>query len=121
MIIKKNVEPRKMKFIGEELAIPSRTVTTALYDADGASIVQGDKNRIYAKLSSSCGEKKHQYFVRMYLGVLFDPLGPDANRNIWNRTEMKAVKQEVFDFYLKYLQTKDRTCMTRAQRSLLNG
>jgi hypothetical protein len=62
-----------------------------------------------------------QYLIRTYNNLPFDPMGPEARRDIWRRTTLKKVSEDTFTFYLTYLQTKNSLYMTRTQRSYING
>jgi hypothetical protein len=95
----------------------------SIYDITG-NIAQSNEEKVFAKMVTiNLGKKdfQRQFFVRAYNNLPFDPMGPDARRDIWRRTELKKVNESTFNFYLTYLQTKNSIYMTRTQRSFING
>jgi hypothetical protein len=99
------------------------TSEQALYDSTG-NLASIDDDKIFAKmLTVDLGKKDYQrqFFVRTYNNLPFDPMGPEARRDIWRRTELKRVNEATFNFYLTYLQTKNSIYMTRTQRSYIHG
>lgn len=67
------------------------------------------------------GVKQKVYYVLTYNNIIYDPLGPDSNRESSLRTELKKTNEDSFFAYLSYLQSNNRIYMTKAQRSYLNG
>jgi hypothetical protein len=113
-----------MKFI-EQLNkedLNSNTVEN-LFDIKGYPLSDKDEKIFARALSIDIGKNKtqKQFFIRTYNNTPLDPLGPEARREIWIRTELKSVSQKTFDYYIKYLQTKNSLYMTRTQRSYING
>jgi hypothetical protein len=95
----------------------------SIYDIAG-NITRNSEEKIFAKMVTiNLGKKdfQRQFFVRTYNNLPFDPMGSDARRDIWKRTELKKVNENTFNFYLTYLQTKNSIYMTRTQRSFING
>lgn len=83
-----------------------------------------DNDKVFAKsLDIDIGKDKTQkkFFIRIYNNIPLDPLGPEARRDIWIRTELRSVSQKTFEYYIKYLQTNNSLYMTRAQRSYIDG
>ena len=99
------------------------TSEEVVYGSTG-NILSNIDDKIFAKmLTVDLGKKDYQrqFFVRTYNNLPFDPMGPEARRDIWIRTELKKVNESTFNFYLTYLQTKNSIYMTRTQRSYING
>jgi len=114
-----------MKFIDtfSQANLKSKTSLESLYDERGNLLSQLD-GKIFAKMliiDLGNNDTQRQFFVRTYNNTPLDPLGPEARRDIWRRTELKKVNQATFDSYLSYLQTRNRLHMTKAQRSYING
>lgn len=63
---------------------------------------------------------KEYFFVWFWRGDLYDPYGPDILRKSQQfMSKFMKVNKEVFDFYYKYLKTKNRIYLTRAKRMSL--
>lgn len=62
------------------------------------------------------------YYVLVYDGLLFDPMGPNAKTKTSRRleTKMKRVSKHTFDMYVTYLKTNNSVYLTKAQRGFLN-
>ena len=63
--------------------------------------------------------KKH--YVLTYNNDLYDPIGPDSHRQARLDLKLKEVSQNTFDYYCKYLQTKNQMYLTKSKRSFING
>ena len=74
---------------------------------------------IFAELID--GPVQKVYYVLTYNNLLYDPLGPDSNREHNLSTKLKKTSKNTFDSYVKYLQSKNRLHLTQAQRSYING
>jgi hypothetical protein len=74
---------------------------------------------IFAELID--GPVQKVYYVLTYNNLLYDPLGPDSNREQNLSTKLKKTSKNTFDSYVKYLQSKNRLHLTQAQRSYING
>jgi hypothetical protein len=113
-----------MKFIQSHLDVENnKTSTQNLFD-DKGNPLNDEKDRVWAKnlvIDLGHNQHQHQYFIRTYNNIPLDPMGPEAGRDIWRRTELKSVSQKTFDYYMLYLRSKNGLYMTRAQRSFING
>jgi len=78
-----------------------------------------DAEKIFAKVVE--GTRQKVYYVLTYNNLLYDPLGPDSNRESRINTELKKTNKQTFDYYMHYLKDKNRMYITRAQRSFING
>lgn len=114
-----------MKFIESYLdATPANKSSSQLLLDDKGNVVKDDKQRVWAKnvvIDLGQDQFQHQFFIRTYNNIPLDPMGPEAGRDIWRRTELKSVSQKTFDYYVLYLKSKNGLYMTRAQRSFING
>jgi len=64
--------------------------------------------------------KEKTYAVLTLNGVLFDPIGIDSHRRVGRMgVKLRNTTQEVLDSYLKYLVTKNKIHMTKANRSFI--
>lgn len=66
-------------------------------------------------------KKQEKFFVRIFGGIPLDPFGPEAGREIWNRTSMRQVSKTTFESYNNYLSTRNRIFLTKANRSYIDG
>lgn len=108
------------KFDSKDL---NKNIAENLFNIKGLPISDGE-DKIFAKsLDIDVGKDKIQkkFFIRIYNNTPLDPLGPEARRDIWIRTELRSVSQKTFEYYIKYLQTKNSLYMTRTQRSYIDG
>ena len=113
-----------MKFIQSHLDVENKKTTSQSLFDDKGSELNDEKNRVWAKsvvIDLGHDQYQYQYFVRTYNNIPLDPMGPEAGRDIWRRTELKSVSQKTFDYYMLYLRSKNGLYMTRAQRSFING
>lgn len=112
-----------MKFINSQKdSLSSRNSSEQMYDKSGVLTSESDK--IFGKILSvdlGDGKTQRKFFLRTYNNIPLDPLGPESRREIWGRTELKAVSEQTFLYYLMYLKTKNGLYFTRTQRSYING
>lgn len=85
-----------------------------LYNIRG-EITDGIEEKIFSK------EVNNRCFIRTFNNVPLDPFGPEAGRQIWNRTELKPVSKTTFENYNNYLVTRNRLFLTKTNRSYING
>ncbi len=60
------------------------------------------------------------YYIKIYQGTPFDPMGPYGRRERVLDTQMRRVSKNTFDFYMTYLKTNNSIYLTKAQRGFLN-
>lgn len=77
------------------------------------------KEKVFAEELN--GSVKTLYYVITHNNMIYDPLGPDSNRESNLSTRLTKTSKKTFDSYVKYLQTKNRIHITQAQRSFING
>jgi hypothetical protein len=121
--------------MSEAIDKPSKTVflngdmpTTAVRNSEffgrgGKPLSKEEYHRVihYAKIVESLeADFDPTYYVRVYQGTLFDPMGPYGKRQRNLDTQMKKVSKNTFDFYITYLMTNNSIYLTRAQRGFLN-
>lgn len=103
-----------MKHIASHEDKPLPEINETLYNVNG-DITTDSKEKIYAKTLNN------KFYIRILNNVPLDPFGPEARRQIWNRTELKSVSKSTFENYNTYLSTKNRLYFTRANRSYINA
>ena len=81
--------------------------------------IRGEIAESEDKIFSKVINNKH--FIRTFNNVPLDPFGPEAGRQIWNRTQLKAVSKTTFEHYNSYLLTRNRLFLTKTNRSYING
>lgn len=112
-----------MKFIDSHDQKISKTTKETLFNLKG-EITDDKDEKIFSKsLSIDLDDKKkqHKYFIRFFNNMPLDPFGPEAGREIWNRTELKSVSHLTFENYNNYLLTRNRIFFTKVNRSFING
>ena len=99
-----------------------KNAETKRYNAFGQSVSSED-DAVYAEYKAiNLGERvQKKFFVLTSNGTLFDPRGTDSHRTNTIRKELKSTSKQTFDYYVKYLQTKNTLYMRRAERSFVNG
>jgi hypothetical protein len=102
-----------MKFISSHDDNLSEPVEEKIYNIRGE--LAEDDEKIYSRILNK------KYFVRTLNNVPFDPFGPEAGRQIWNRTELKSVSKITFENYNNYLTTRNRLFWTKTNRSYIDG
>lgn len=112
-----------MKFVNSNDEKLSKESVENLFNLRG-ELTDGKNEKVFAKsLKIDLGENKIQekYFIRIFNSVPLDPFGPEANREIWNRTELRLVSKRTFDDYHNYLVTRNRLFWTKTNRGYING
>lgn len=112
-----------MKFINSHDEKISKTSTEISFNIKG-EIIQEQGEKVFSKaLSIDLGNNQTQkkYFVRFFNNTPLDPFGPEARREIWNRTELKQVPPLTFENYNNYLLTRNKLFWTKVNRSFING
>jgi hypothetical protein len=92
-------------------------VTKIHYDKVG-QIIEGEKNS-FAKTVFTNGSEK--YFVQTFRNIIYDPYGIDSHRETYLDLQYKDVSKQTFDLYIAYLNSRNGTYLTKAQRSFING
>lgn len=112
-----------MKFIDSHDQKISKQSTETLYNQKGEITINKD-DKIFSKslnIELGGGKTQNKYFIRVFNNQPFDPFGPEARRDIWNRTDLKQVKELTFENYNNYLSTRSRLFLTKTNRSYING
>ena len=96
----------------------SEQTTYIFYDKNGSVITE--------EVEKSCAyiatlRDAESYYIKSLRGLLFDPQGTDADKINSIAAKFSKVEKETFDFYIKYLETKQNNSLTWAERSFLNG
>ena len=109
----KTVEPVEFFETVETL----ETVETVETVETGASGDSGDSSFAYAK------EYKNRtvYFLSFFRGNIYDPYGVYSHKRNSREIEFKKVTKQSFDLYLNYLDTRNRSFLTLAERKYVNG
>lgn len=111
-----------MKFIDNTDEKVTKQSSEILYNINGSVAEKHEK--IFARaLFVDIGNNKTQqkFFIRTFNNVPFDPYGADSRREIWNRTQLKQVSKQTFEYYTQYLNNKNSIYMTRTQRSYIDA
>lgn len=100
-----------------DLNLPEpENITRTHFDKNG-NMTSNPENSV-AKISE-CGEKRF-YYVKYGRGELLDPHHIDSSMQIKRSYyTLKKVNQQIFDSYIKFLQTKNRLYFTKARRLLM--
>lgn len=85
---------------------------------DKAGQVTESSSKFYAE--EILGATDTKYFVKTYASSIFDPYGPNSNRENQLDTKMKKVSYEVFKNYLTYLQSRNLKYLSLAQRGFIS-
>lgn len=83
-----------------------------------------DNDKIFSKtISIDLGNNhiQNKYYIRIFNNIPLDPFGPESRREIWNRTDLRAVSKLTFENYNNYLTTKNRIFLTKTNRSYIDG
>ena len=64
--------------------------------------------------------KEEQYFVTLRSNELYNPLSTHANRNSKFLTKLKKVDKQTFNYYIKFLETKNLKYFNLTNRGLIN-
>jgi hypothetical protein len=96
---------------------------TVLVNSKGHALEEDTSETIFAKYYYEKTESKQnkKHYVLTYNNDLYDPLGPDSHRQKRLTLKLKQVAQNTFDYYCKYLQTKNQMYLTKSKRSFING
>lgn len=103
-----------MKFISSHDEHNRLETEQELYNLHGI-LIDSEDEKVFSKIIGN------KYLIRTLNNVPFDPYGPEAGRQIWNRTEMRPVSKATFQHYNTYLGTKNKKYLTMTNRSYING
>lgn len=103
-----------MKFISSHDDAIIDPLNEEMYNIRG-ELITDDNDKIFSKTANN------KYFIRILNNVPFDPFGPEARRQIWNRTELKSVSRTTFESYNNYLSTRNKLFWTKTNRSYIDG
>jgi hypothetical protein len=112
-----------MKFIDSHDQKINKDSHEQLFNIRGEETDNKD-DKIFSKtLSIDLGNNQSQdrYFIRIFNNIPFDPFGPEARREIWNRTSLRQVSKSTFENYNHYLGTRNRIFLTKTNRSYIDG
>lgn len=112
-----------MKFIDSHDQKITKDSKETLFDIRGKEITDINE-KVFSKsliIDLDNNKKQEKFFVRIFGGVPLDPFGPEAGREIWNRTSMRQVSKTTFESYNNYLSTRNRIFLTKANRSYIDG
>jgi len=103
-----------------EIVLESENV---LVSSKGRPLEEDTSETIFAKYNYEKTERKQskKHYVLTYNNDLYDPLGPDSHRQQRLDLKLKQVSQNTFDYYCKYLQTKNQMYLTKSKRSFIHG
>lgn len=112
-----------MKFIDSHEQKITKDITEKFFDLKGKETNSKDEKIFSKTVSIDLGNKvvQNRYFIRIFNNVPFDPFGPEARREIWNRTDLRQVSQSTFNNYNNYLNTRNRIFLTKTNRSYIDG
>ena len=88
---------------------------TTCYNKAGQE-VQESSVGICAKTIQNKSSEKLTYYVKHGKGTLFDPWGMYEGREKQVNWKFKKVTDEVFDFYMRYLKTRNTNFLAQAER-----
>lgn len=98
------------------LTLPDPPDPTTSYIGKGGQSVASEKEA-FAKIVQDKGRKL--CYIKYGRGDLFDPFGPDRDKQNRPYFDFKKVKSGVFDHYLSYLKRRERIYFTRARRLMM--
>ncbi len=86
-------------------------------------VVEGEKETVYAKCQQIFlkDTTQNQFYVLVANGNLLDPRGTDSHRINTLKKELRKTNKQTFEYYLKYLRSKNTLFLRRAERSYING
>ena len=98
------------------------TVSEVAYNVKGLLAGKTEKPcavRIDIELTNGTSQTKFQ--ILTHGNTIFNPLGAESYKITSRETSMKVVSEETFNYYVKFLRTKNNLYMTYANRSFING
>jgi len=112
-----------MKYVDGNF-LPTDEKTSILFGKTGNILEEEEKHKVphFAQIvhSQNRNQAKETYYIRIYQGTPFDPMGPFGRRERTLDTKMKRVSRNTFDMYMTYLKTNNSIYLTKAQRGFLN-
>ena len=63
--------------------------------------------------------EKDKHYIKYGRGELFDPYGIDREKSNRPYYSFKKVTEQIFDYYMSYLETEKRIFLTRANRLMM--
>lgn len=99
------------------LNIPEPVKSKVEYLNKEARDCKDERHAYIKKISTTMPDKSIfvKHYIRFYRGELVDPHATDSN--LKSKTpEFKKVSEDCYNFYLRYLSTKNRLYFTRSRR-----
>lgn len=106
----------------ENFGVGVTNKTVKKYNRHG-KLIQDKDELTYAQYTETVyydGRKDKTWSVLTFKGVVFDPLGPDGHRASRVNLKLSTSNKDTLEAYVKYLNTKNKIHMTRANRSFIN-
>ncbi len=95
------------------------TYATTCYNKTGQKISENSTG-ICAKTIRNESSNRLTYHIRHGKGTLFDPWGMYEGREKQVKWKFKKVNGEVFDFYMRYLKTRNTNFLAQAERRAID-
>lgn len=114
-----------MKFINSSDkidTIDNKETLTINLNKLGRSIIDPSE-KIFATMitQNHINPAQTKYGILVLNNQAYDPYGIDSHRESNLNLQLKQVDQRTYNYYVSYLQTKNKLYLTRAQRSYING
>ncbi len=108
------------EFHTPDIVIKSEEV---LVNSKGSPVHKDSGETVFARYCFEKTEARQskKHYALTYNNDLYDPIGPDSHRENRLPLKLKEVSQNTFDYYCKYLQTKNKMYLTKSKRSYING
>jgi|TARA_R110002051_G_scaffold268832_2_gene328885 hypothetical protein len=82
--------------------------------------IDGNDPKAYCKKSVNTQTERTTYYAKFGRGVLFDPWGIFAGKESSRDFKFVKVSQTVFEHYYKYIEGKNRSFLSLAERSMID-
>ncbi|MAZ56612.1 hypothetical protein CL653_02375 [bacterium] len=106
-------------FLNDESQIEFKFSKTVYLLVDGTETKESDP-MAYLKKSVSPNRREESYYVKTHNSLILDPWGVYAGRETSINTSFKKVSEDTYNYFAKYLKTKNSIHLTRAQRGFIN-
>ena len=103
-----------------DIELPDPTSYLSFYYTTKGVEVDQDSSKAYCKKSVNTQTGRTTYYAKFGRGVLFDPWGMFAGKESSRDFSFVKVSQKVFENYYKYIEGKNRSFLSLAERSMID-
>jgi hypothetical protein len=103
-----------------DIELPNPASFLYFYYTIRGSETTEESPKAYCKKVVNTQTNHNTYYIKFGRGVIFDPWGMYAGKERSRDFEFSKVSETVFNYYYKYLEGKNRSFLSLAERSMID-